>query len=74
MHNHDHCCEHKNLGYCKLCQVVYCKDCEREWKDNPYTYTYPNYPTYPQWTRIGDTITVSSGSISTLNTADHCHA
>ena len=44
-HNHHHCeCEHENVKYCKCCKVVYCKDCNKEWKDySGWTWTYPSY-------------------------------
>ena len=37
---HDHCqCQHE-LAYCQVCNVVYCKKCNREWHQDtnvPYT-------------------------------------
>ena len=44
-HDHHHCkCEHTKVAYCKKCQLVYCLDCKKEWKEN-WTYTYQWY--YP---------------------------
>ena len=42
MHEHNEC-EHKNLKYCKKCDVVYCEDCKREWGNTTWTYT-SSYP------------------------------
>jgi len=39
-HEHKEC-EHKRLAYCKVCKVVYCEDCSREWSDYP-SFVYPN--------------------------------
>lgn len=58
VHKHEHCCEHKNVKYCKVCQVVYCVDCGKEWRDICWTYTYPQTTWTPNWTvTTGDTIT-----------------
>ena len=44
MHEHD-VCEHE-LKYCKICDVVYCENCKKEWKyyiawyNQPYKVTY----------------------------------
>ena len=45
---HEHCCEHKEVKYCKVCKVVYCKGCGREWRE--YQYYYPTY----RWTSPTD--------------------
>jgi hypothetical protein len=38
--NHTMCCEHRNVKYCKACQVPYCVDCHQEWGwYRPYYYT-----------------------------------
>lgn len=47
MNKHEHKeCEHKNLAYCAKCNVVYCKDCGKEWVERgvgcPSTWTTPN--------------------------------
>lgn len=55
MHNHGHCCEHNNLGYCKVCLVPYCKDCGKEWKTYNYGYQYFPY--------FGNTTTGGASSI-----------
>jgi hypothetical protein len=46
-------CEHNNLKHCKECDVVYCEDCKKEWKqglENPALTTpycpFPNYTPY----------------------------
>ena len=53
--HHEHCCEHDDLRYCKVCRVVYCKGCGKEWRNKNW---YNTYPPYPQWT-----YTVSLGSV-----------
>jgi hypothetical protein len=41
-HEHDHVhCQHARIAYCARCAVVHCKDCGREWKDNPPQTWYP---------------------------------
>lgn len=41
-HNHDNCCQHDQVRYCKVCQVVHCLNCQKEWgRPTYYTYTYP---------------------------------
>lgn len=50
MHNHSNCCEHSRVRYCKVCQVVYCEDCGKEWRDYSYW-----KPTVPYWDTIGGT-------------------
>lgn len=47
-HNHCHC-EHKNLKYCSVCNVVYCCDCKAEWHQDSCTTTW----TYPGLTYTG---------------------
>ncbi len=42
-HNHEHCCEHEEVRYCKVCGVAYCKKCGKEWREYGWTYTYPPY-------------------------------
>ena len=46
---HNHCgCNHV-LKHCKICDVVYCEKCGKEWKTQSYTwYSYPQltYTTY----------------------------
>lgn len=47
MHIHYSCkCEHKNVKWCKHCDLVYCVDCAKEWKFTNYTFTYYSY--WPQ--------------------------
>ncbi len=33
VHNHREC-DHADIEFCKKCQVVYCKDCGMEFKEN----------------------------------------
>jgi hypothetical protein len=72
VHEHSEC-KHENLKYCPICQVVYCEDCKKEWRDQVYTYPY-YYPIYPYtqpyitYKGVGDvpvygTITVCSHSL-----------
>jgi len=63
--HHEHCCEHEKLKYCKVCRVVYCKDCKTEWKEHGWVYTYPWTYTVssPEWDAIGSK-TVSSRTIA----------
>ncbi len=39
MHEHNSC-EH-TLRFCKVCDVVYCEQCNSQWKRNTYNFTYP---------------------------------
>ena len=40
---HEHChCEHKNLKYRSVCNVVYCVDCKQEWHQDSYTTSWTN--------------------------------
>jgi len=57
-HNCEGECKHEDVKYCQECQLAYCEDCGKEWKEY-YTWTdcptvmpyYPySYDTYPQWT------------------------
>ena len=47
MHEHEEC-EHQ-LKYCKVCDVVYCTKCKKEWGQSHYTwgYTTPTYTIQP---------------------------
>ena len=55
MHEHNNC-EHE-LKYCRVCDVVYCEKCRREWKKDGYTYFYPQTTwAYPQTTTGSYTI------------------
>jgi len=47
-HCHDKC-EHKKLKYCRVCNVVYCEDCNEEWGKWVFTYTYPYTSTYYEY-------------------------
>ena len=45
-HRHKDCCFHTNLGYCEVCKVVYCKDCDKEWVEQTlWITTYGSYQT-----------------------------
>ena len=56
MHEHDRC-EHE-LKYCKICDVVYCEKCYKEWI---MKITYVNYPTVYVGTNVSPyTITYTS--------------
>ena len=47
MHDHNHC-QHTNLKFCSVCNVVYCVDCKKEWKENysNWTWSQPLMSTY----------------------------
>jgi len=51
MSDHEHCCEHENLRYCKVCKVIYCVDCGIKWK--VWGKSYGTYP-YEYTTTTGD--------------------
>jgi len=57
-HHEHHGCEH-SVAYCKRCDVVYCRLCNREWGGASYWYT--TYPYYPRAT-IGTTWGTTTGS------------
>jgi len=62
-HHEHHGCEH-SVAFCKRCDVVYCRLCNREWGGARYWYT--TYPYSPS-TTIGATWgTATSGSTSTV--------
>ena len=71
-HQHHNCCEHEKMAYCKVCRVVYCASCGKEWRDN-YTYTYP----YGTGTWITPTISagtnVESNGTTGTTVYDHNH-
>jgi len=52
MHEHTEC-EHKELKYCKVCDIVYCK-CDKEWKveNSIVTWTHADTGT-GTWPPIG---------------------
>lgn len=54
-HDHHNCCAHENLAYCKVCDVVYCEDCGREWPSREVC-------AYPQWSWTTTSIPFNSGS------------
>ena len=58
MHKHHHCCHHKNLKYCAICNAAYCTDCGKEW----YARSYYYWGQYPHWTTtsISDTCTFTT--------------
>lgn len=58
MHEHNDC-EHK-LEYCKICDIVYCKKCKKEWRHR-YIYTQPS-----TWIYDGNNVTISYSG-------DHSH-
>lgn len=45
-HNHESCCGHENVEYCKNCKVAFCVDCGKEWGER-YNWNYTIYPNYP---------------------------
>lgn len=63
MHEHNHC-KHK-LEYCKVCDVVYCSECLKEWGTRKYY-----YQGYPYWVYTGDgyktTITVADSHVHNI--------
>jgi len=54
MHNHSNCCEHNRVRYCKVCQVIYCEDCGKEWRE--YIYNWKPSPSVPYWITSGTQI------------------
>lgn len=44
-HDHHNHCSHNNLAYCPICDVVYCRDCGKEWGKRFYGYRW----VYPYW-------------------------
>lgn len=51
-HDHREECQHSRLKFCKVCKVVHCLDCEKEWKEPAYTmwsWPYTQQPYY-SWT------------------------
>ena len=45
-------CEHKNLKHCSKCDVVYCEDCKKEWKQSVWSnidVLYTPTPTPVTW-------------------------
>ena len=65
MGKHDHACpcRHEDIQYCAHCRVVHCKDCGREWQDNPSGYWY-----YPATTGYWDTTVITTPGINTVTT------
>jgi len=76
MSRHDHVahgCRHDHLGYCAHCDVVYCKDCNKEWGKKEYiywpyyTYTYPY--TQPYWSQYQTVSNTNTKTITGSTTA-----
>lgn len=68
MNNHNHCvCSH-TLKYCEHCDIVYCINCNKEWKNN-YINTYCNGTV----TLCGNYTTSGTGSGDTnlINNCSH---
>lgn len=42
-----HTCKH-SIELCKECDIIYCKNCIKEWSGNSNRWTYSTFPTY--WT------------------------
>jgi len=64
-HEHKEC-EHKRLAYCKVCKVVYCEDCSKEWADYPSVWTWKcnyEYPTTTIWPEPTTTISVFNANM-----------
>jgi len=68
-HTHVHC-QHERIAYCARCAVVHCKDCGREWQDNPPTW-YPWYYNYGTnaYPNVTPTITCGDGPITGTTSA-----
>ena len=61
-HKHIHC-EHSRLAYCRICDVVYCLDCDREWVKPTATITWGSSGTYT----TKDTYTVTTADTNSLS-------
>ena len=59
-HEHKEC-EHKKVAYCKVCRVVYCEDCSKEWSDTPNVWTFRYDTTI--WPEPTPTISVFNSNI-----------
>ena len=76
---HNHC--HHNFGFCAQCDLVYCKNCKKEWGNQhqhwgswPYnqgTYTIPSITTSGTFT-VADGSNVTS-SVGALDSPGHSH-
>ncbi len=66
-HHEHHGCEH-SVAYCKRCDVVYCKLCNREWGGTSYWYIPRYYPTTTTPFYINTTTGSASASTSVLGT------
>lgn len=60
-HNH-HQCEHE-IAYCKVCDVCYCKKCNKEWGRNIWYWNHPN------WSTVGN----KDSSEVQITYASHAH-
>ena len=69
--NHEHCCKHENLKYCQVCKLVYCKGCNKEWRDWGWTYTNPWIHTSPT-INPSHTGTITPGSTVTAYNTGAC--
>ncbi len=55
MHEHIQLNHAHVLLYCKTCDVVYCEQCKKEWKQySPYTWTYNTNPVWDNTTTAHD--------------------
>jgi hypothetical protein len=59
-HNHSHCCLSHELGYCQVCDIVYCKKCGKEWKNTNYSWGGITYTT--GIVKLGDSSNIASAT------------
>jgi len=77
-HNHNHCCEHKSVEYCKVCRVVHCLNCKQEWGRYTSNYNWDWYykPIYTtgglQWGTNTAQLNDEHQQVTLTTTADPC--
>lgn len=73
-HGHEHHgCLHNTLSYCRICDLVWCKGCRREWPAYAWTYTNVPYKWYPTTTTWATTPGNTSGTTLTNAAVPHTH-
>lgn len=74
-HKHEECMHKKGLQYCEKCDVAYCNDCSKEWKNCSHaSWTYYRTDTaLPLVVTDAPLADYMGGAVTTTNTY-HPHA
>jgi hypothetical protein len=71
-HQHKNCCEHNSVKYCKVCKLVYCESCGKEWCTHQFSYGgWTNTWTTPSVPYNGDVVYGKSTSNCSVKKCQH---